>query len=370
VKEKPIIPTFVINFTCLAAIVLPNVVDNSQKIAKLETQKLAKTTSQQITIKAVGDIVAGTNFPDNRLPANPHQLFPKSIRDNLKGSSLLFGNYESTLTNHPNSSKNINLGRVFAFRSPPSYADVLQKAGFNVMSVANNHSMDFGPVGFLDTVKNLNKVGIKAVGEKEKITYLNVDNTTVAMIGFCFYQYCNHVNDIESGKKLITQAKTKAKIIVVSMHVGAEGINAMRVKNETEIFYGENRGNSVNFARKMVDAGADMILGHGPHVPRAMEVYKGKLIAYSLGNFLGYKTLSTQGVTGNSMILEAKVNDNGDFISGNIIPVRLDKIGIPQIDNTHSTVAIVRSLTKSDFPHSPINISPKGQISLKQNIKP
>jgi poly-gamma-glutamate capsule biosynthesis protein CapA/YwtB (metallophosphatase superfamily) len=369
VREKPIIPTFMMNVASIAAISLPNVIYSSQEIAKLETQKLVSNAPQHITIKAVGDMVAGTNFPDKRLPSNPNQLFPNSIRENLKGSNLLFGNYESTLTNHPHSSKDISLGRVFAFRSPPNYAHVLKKAGFNVMSIANNHSMDFGPVGFLDTVKNLNQVGIKPVGEKEKITYLNVDNTTVAVIGFCFYQYCNHVNDIESGKKLITEAKKKAKIIVISMHVGAEGSNAMRVKNETELFYGENRGNSLNFARKMVDAGADIILGHGPHVPRAMEVYKGKLIAYSLGNFLGYKTLSTQGVTGNSMILEAKLNHNGDFVSGNIIPVRLDKIGIPQIDNTYSTVGIVRSLTKSDFPHSPINISPKGQITLKKNIK-
>ncbi len=357
-----------VNLLGLAAFSLPatslylakNVVTPNNVKPQLQTQE----TPKYITIKAVGDIVAGTNFPDYRLPQNPNQLFSQSVRNQLKSSDILFGNYESTLTNHPYSSKDVSKGRVFAFRSPPAYAKLFSQVGFDVMSVANNHAMDFGKVGFQDTVKNLNSAGIKAVGTKNKIIYSKVKNIPVAWIGFCFYDYCNKVQDIENAKALVKQARQNAKIVIISMHVGAEGSDALHVRNQTEFFYGENRGNSIEFARSMIDAGADLILGHGPHVPRAMELYKGKLIAYSLGNFLGYKTFSTSGEKGNSMILEAKLNQEGNFISGKITSIRLDKQGIPQVDKYHQTSKLVNSLTQNNFPNGKVMISREGEIKL------
>lgn len=121
----------------------------------------------------------------------------------------------------------------------------------------------------------------------------------------------------------------------------------------------------------MIDSGADLVLGHGPHVPRAIEVYQGKLIAYSLGNFLGYKVFSTSSYKGYSMILDMKLNPEGDFLSGKIIPVRLNNQAIPYIDNGLSTVRLLRSLNKSDFPNTPIEINSKGEILLanKQSKK-
>ncbi len=325
-----------------------------------------KVEQKYITIKAVGDIVAGTNFPDYRLPRNPNQLLPKPVRDKLKNSDILFGNYESTLTNHPYTTKDTTKGAVFAFRSPPEYASLFSQVGFDVMSVANNHAMDFGRKGFSDTVNNLNAAGVKTVGAKNQILYTKVKNIPVAWIGFCFYEYCNTVQDIQKAKALVNQARQKAKIVIISMHVGAEGSDALHVRNATEYFYGENRGNSILFARSMVDAGADLILGHGPHVPRAMEVYKGKLIAYSLGNFLGYKTFSTTAEKGDSLILEAKINQDGDFVSGKIDSIQLDKTGIPQVDKYGQTIDLIRSLTKRSFPNTKISISQKGEINFSR----
>ena len=327
-------------------------------------QTITEKLPDSIRIKAVGDMIPGTNFPDHRLPANPNQLFPNSIREKLQGADILFGNFESTITNHPYSAKDISRGQVFAFRSPLEHAKLFAEVGFDVLSVANNHAMDFGAVGFQDTVNNIATAGMKPVGEKNQILYLNVENIPVAVIGFCFYEYCNTVQDIEKAKALVKTARKKAKIIVISMHVGAEGNNALHVKNQTEFFYGENRGNSINFARTMIDTGADLVLGHGPHVPRAIEVYQGKLIAYSLGNFLGYRTLSTTSYKGYSMILEAKLNPEGDFLSGKIIPVRLDKQTIPYIDQSFRTVGLLRSLNKSGFPNNPLEINKKGEILL------
>ena len=88
----------------------------------------------------------------------------------------------------------------------------------------------------------------------------------------------------------------------------------MRTRNHNEVFFGEARGNPILFNRRMVDAGADLVLGHGPHVPRAMEVYRGKLIAYSLGNFIGYHTLGTQGELGYSLILETRLAADGQLL--------------------------------------------------------
>jgi poly-gamma-glutamate capsule biosynthesis protein CapA/YwtB (metallophosphatase superfamily) len=116
----------------------------------------------------------------------------------------------------------------------------------------------------------------------------------------------------------------------------------------------------------MIDAGADLILGHGPHVPRALELYKGKLIAYSLGNFMGYRTLSTVGELGYSLILEAKVNPQGDFIEGKIIPVQLNSQGIPALDQRSKSVNLIRNLIQEDFPKTPLKIDKEGKILINK----
>jgi poly-gamma-glutamate capsule biosynthesis protein CapA/YwtB (metallophosphatase superfamily) len=315
-----------------------------------------------ITIQAVGDIIPGTNYPDNRLPSDRNQLIPNSVRTHLQKADILFGNFESSLTNHPNTSKDINNGQVFAFRSPPTYAKLFADVGFDVLNVANNHSLDFGTVGFKDTIKNLKAVGIETLGHKNQILLLQANNIPVAMIGFAPYDIYNSINDIQTAKKLVKEAKKNANIVIISMHAGAEGTEALNVKNTTEFFYGENRGNSIKFARTMIDAGADLVLGHGPHVPRAMEMYKGKLIAYSLGNFLGYRTLSTAAETGYSMILEVKLNPKGNLESGKIVPVTMDGQGIPHIDQRFRTVGLVRNLNNNNNLIDAVKINRKGQI--------
>lgn len=329
-------------------------------------EPFTNTEESYISIKAVGDIVPGTNFPNNRLPSNNKQLF-QNIKPYLQGSDILFGNFESTLTNYPRTGKDTSRPMVHAFRTPPSYANLLKETGFDVLSVANNHSFDFTAVGFQDTLKNIEKAGMTPVGEKNKIAYKTVKNVRMAFIGFSHLDGHNSVNNLAAAKKLVVEAKKNADIVVISVHAGAEGTGAMHVKNKQEIFYGENRGNKVLFARTLIDSGADLVLGHGPHVPRAMELYKGKLIAYSLGNFVGYRTLSTWGVLGQSLILEVKLNQKGDFVEGKVIPVQLDRRGIPSIDRNFRSAQLIRNLMKSDFPNTDLKLDPKGQISKRSN---
>ncbi len=214
-----------------------------------------------ITIKAVGDIVPGTNFPNNRLP-DKNKIFEK-VKKSLDGADILFGNFESTFTNSSQAAKDMSRPMVFAFRTPPAFVNVFKKTGFDVLSVANNHSLDFSQVGFTDTMKNIESAGMKPVGKKNEIVYKKVKNIPVAFIGFSFLDVHNSLNNLEAAKALVLEAKQNAKIVVISVHGGAEGTDAMRVKNKQENFYGENRGNMVLFARTMIDNGADLVLGHG-----------------------------------------------------------------------------------------------------------
>ncbi|MGC9503097.1 CapA family protein [Baaleninema sp.] len=317
-----------------------------------------------ITIKAVGDIVPGTDFPYNKLPANP-DIFFSNVASYLASADLTFGNFESVLTDYPYSVKDISRGAVFAFRAPPSYATLFQNAGFDVLNIANNHSMDFGEPGLADTIRHFSSVGIQTVGQKNQILYTEANTVPVAFIGFSTYDYHNSVNDYESAKKLVSEARQNADIVVVSVHAGAEGTGAMHVSDRQESFFGENRGNIVRFSRTVVEAGADLVLGHGPHVPRAIELYNNKLIAYSLGNFVGYETLSTDAQLAYSLILEVEVNLDGDLVSGKIIPVHLGNDGIPRIDNNFRSVGLIQDLTRSDFPNTPITINDNGEIFIQ-----
>ncbi|MCU0524810.1 MAG: CapA family protein [Elainella sp. Prado103] len=327
-------------------------------------------TEVAVTLKAVGDMIPGSNYSGaaslpteagEALNAEREFLFG-NIKPFLGEADLLFGNFESTLTTHPDSAKDTSQGMTFAFRTPPVYAQMLKELGFDVLSVANNHSMDFGEPGFADTIAHIEQAGMKAVGQKGQIVYTLANNVPIAFIGFSYLPDHNLMHDLEAGGALVREAKQKAKIVVISVHAGAEGSDQVHTRNETEYFFGEDRGNLVAFARGMIDQGADLVLGHGPHVPRALEVYQDKLIAYSLGNFVGYKTLSTVGALGDSLILTAQLNAAGDFVGGRIIPVALTADGVPRLDDYFRSVVLIRNLTQQDFPATPITIDDMGYI--------
>ncbi len=314
-----------------------------------------------LSINAVGDVIPGTDYRTYRLPQDWQYLFG-GIQHQLQQADVVFGNFESTLTEVRNSPKGAGGPNVFAFRTPPWYASVLKVAGFDVMSVANNHSFDFGDQGFADTMANLEKEGIKAVGRKGEIVYTEAKGLKLAFIAFSHLNQHNTVHDLDAAAALVQEAEQNADIVVVSFHAGKEGSDATVTRNQTEYFLSENRGNVVQFSRTVVDHGADLVLGHGPHVPRALELYNNKLIAYSLGNFLGYRTLSTAGPLGTSLILTTNLDGNGDFVSGRVVPVALDRNGVPYLDDHFKGVILVRTATRRDFPDTPLTIDDEGYI--------
>jgi hypothetical protein len=147
------------------------------------------------------------------------------------------------------------------------------------------------------------------------------------------------------------------------MHAGAEGSDRTHVTPGTETYLGENRGNVVAFSHAVVDAGADVVIGHGPHVLRGMEWYKGRLIAYSLGNFAGYRVFALGGPLSLSGILRVTLRGDGRFESGTLVPTRLVGAGLPALDPAESAHGIVRTLSRQDFGGRGVKVSPNGNLT-------
>ena len=175
------------------------------------------------------------------------------------------------------------------------------------------------------------------------------------------------INDLEAAKALIQHLDSLSDIIIVSFHGGAEGKKYQHVTREREYFYGENRGNVYEFSHEMIDAGADIIFGHGPHVARAIEVYKNRFIAYSLGNFATYGRFNLRGENGLAPIAKVWITEDGSFVKGKIISAIQKGAGVPEIDVNHGAAQKIKELTEADFPESKILIDPEGNIRYIQD---
>ena len=334
------------------------------------TPEKAKNT-ELITIAAGGDMMMGSPFPNaSRMPANDGKDLLKAITPIFQAADIAFGNLEGPLTDGGVSPKCGTIEKprpnCYAFRMPTRYANYLKEAGFDVMSLANNHASDFGAKGRITTRQTLDKLGIKHAGSdkrKYSTTYLDVKGKKVAFIGFSTNSIALNVNQIFAAKQAVRRADKLADIVVVSFHGGAEGLKAVRVPNKTEIFFGEKRGNLPLFSKAVIDAGADVVIGHGPHVLRGMEIYKDRLIAYSLGNFVTYGWFNLRGAKGESLALEIKIDSEGKFVGGKIHPFRLRSWGIPTADPTNSAIKTVRRLSNLDFPKSAPKIAADGTMT-------
>jgi hypothetical protein len=306
-----------------------------------------------IRIAAVGDIMMGTTFPETILPPEDGATLFLSVAPLLAGHDVVFGNLEGPLTDasfSPKCPKPRHDGRpCFAFRTPPRYVARLAEAGFTAVNVANNHSLDFGMEGLDNTLAFLDAEGIEAVGG-ERVPVFVTSGKSVAVAGFSYSlrtRYVHPLQDIEAAREIVAELKDEYDLVVVSFHGGAEGAGAMRVADVEEEFMGENRGNVVRFARAVVDAGADLVLGHGPHVPRAIEVYRGKLIAYSLGNFAVYSMFNIKGPSGLGYALQAELDpETGDVVRFRTPSVVLRHPGIPEPDPSGKAEALLRKLSE------------------------
>jgi hypothetical protein len=250
------------------------------------------------------------------------------------------------------------------FRSAPSTAAHL--AGFDLMNMANNHTGDFGPAGYDQTREALASQGIGAVGERDEIVCTRVGSTVVAVVGFAPYAGTNRVTDLRHVRRLVAAAASSADVVVVHAHMGAEGPEADVVRAGPERMFGEDRGDPVAFAHAAVDAGADLVVGHGPHVLRAAEFRNGRLIAYSLGNFGGGGVFGAEEATRHGVYLDVVLDSDGAFVRGQARSARFDhEDGRPVPDPAGKAADLVRERSERDLPRTAPLIGPEGELSIR-----
>ena len=312
-----------------------------------------------VQVVATGDIVMGST---PNLPPDGGRSFFSDVQADLAGDVVL-GNLEGTLSTGGGSKCSANSTNCYAFQTPPSYARWLAQAGFTVMNLANNHAYDYGPSGLRQTIAALKTVGLGYTGRPGQVTVEKVGQIRVALVGFASYPWAASLIDIAAARRLVQKASRLADVVIVTMHAGAEGTDRQHVARVTERFLGENRGNAVRFSHAVVDAGADLVVGHGPHVLRGMEWYKRSLIAYSLGNFAGYKVFSLGGPLSTSGILRVTLRGDGSFETGRLVPTRLVGEGLPALDPDEAAHGVVRTLSQGDFGSRAVKISAEGVLS-------
>ena len=332
---------------------------------------VAVAKHDSICIAAVGDIMLGTSYPDKKTlpPDSAKNSFINALSE-LRTADVTFGNLEGTLldTGAPAYYKLHQLSKAFMFRMPVHDGQVLKDAGFKVLSLANNHIGDFGDAGRQSTLKTLDSVGIKYGGQVSHPSSIFMINGVI--YGFCAFAPNSQtlsIFEFKIARQIIHDLKQQCDIVIVSFHGGGEGEWYEHVPCTNESFNREKRGDVHAFAHNAIDAGADLIFGNGPHVCRAMELYKNRLIAYSLGNFCTYSCVSVSGICGFAPLLKVYVNKNGEFLNGRIISFKQTHDKGLEADSLNRAAKRIKLLTLLDFEQPGLNILDSGQIlAVKQ----
>ena len=293
-----------------------------------------------------GDVTLGSRYghpPQHGWP----QLAP--VAGVLRHADLSAVNYEGTFGSGGPSKCGGGRPNCFAFQAPPANARTLHRAGVDIVNQANNHAHDFGPYGMGATRGALRAAGVASTGAPGQLRVLRRHGMRVAFAGFSTYPWAASMSSDAVVRGLVRRAARRADVVVVFFHAGAEGAGHTHVPYGAEHAYGEYRGDSRHFARVAIDAGADLVLGSGPHVLRGLEVYRHRLIAYSLGNLTGWHNFGTAGATGVSALLRVVVDGRGRVVRGQVTSLLLDATGVPRPDPAQHALRMMSALSRSDF---------------------
>ena len=307
----------------------------------------ASSSSTVITVGWVGDTTPGSMYG---MPPDGGRALFGSLRPLLSKPDLMIANLEGTYsTAGPSKCSGASAANCFAFQAPPSYAKALAWSGIDLVNIANNHSMDYLARGLSQTQAALKKAGVAYAGPPNAVTIVHVRGLRVAVVGFSPYPWSAPLNDIPAAARLVRQAAAKASIVIVLMHAGAEGSGEIHTPHGSESAYGEDRGDVRAFSHAMIDAGADLVLGSGPHVIRGIERYKHHLVAYSLGNFAGWHNFGLGGNLSLSGLLTVKIDGAGRIHGGRWLSLYVSQPGVPGIDSSNTSAHLVSSLSAGDF---------------------
>ena len=353
---------------------------NSGKSGNLPSQEsdtvaeavVTRKLPEKVSVAFTGDIMMGTTFPDSihgrDLPPNDGKNIFDDVRDIISAADFAGGNLEGSFLEGPGHRRKMtNPKTYFIFRMPPSYVHNLIDAGYDFVGIANNHINDFGEPGRQSTVKTLADAGLAHAGLKNICEKAFVERNGV-IFGVAQVGHGDNnvdVNDLEEVKRVVKELRDSADIVVLSFHGGAEGSAYTHVPGKLEYYVGEKRGDVKAVAHAAIDAGADVVFGHGPHVVRGAELYKDHIIFYSLGNFCTPYRMGVAGLTGQAPIAVVDLDMNGKFLGGKIHSF-IQKRGLgPQKDATNSAARQIKNLSSSDFPESPLIIADDGTLSRK-----
>lgn len=330
----------------------------------VETPQAPKT----LKLAFAGDIMMGTTYPEggNYLPANDGAEIFMDVAPIISEADFAAANLEGTLLDGPGQVKKCgDPSLCYAFRMPTRYARHLVDAGFDFVGIANNHINDFGPDGLSSTQETLRKNGLLYAGLRATCptTVTEIDGKKIGIAAFGHNRGTMSILDLQDVKETVKELADSCDLVIVSFHGGGEGSKFSHVPHAQETCFGENRGNVEAFAHAAIDAGADVVYGHGPHVTRALELYNDRLIMYSLGNFCTPYRVNLAGINGYAPVVTVEINEDGTFNSGKIHSFIQTTGKGPRKDNANIVAKHMKSLSKSDFPNSRLQISDDGTLS-------
>jgi poly-gamma-glutamate capsule biosynthesis protein CapA/YwtB (metallophosphatase superfamily) len=325
--------------------------------------------AQGITVAAVGDIMMGTDYPAPRLPRKGGRNLLTQAAPYFKAADIAIANLEGPLLEGGEPRKVPVEGRSYVFRTPPSYAVNLKEAGISMVSLANNHALDFGRSGLLSTKRALKEAGVAYSSKDGEIAQFTVRGVRVGILSLSFGAPPRSIVHPAKPLEEIARVSGDFDILILSVHAGAEGRGALHVAPGMETFLDEPRGDLVRFAHDAIDRGAAMVVAHGPHVPRALELYRGRLVAYSLGNFATYGGVSVVGESGYAPLLTAELAPDGSFLKGAIHSFSQKPSRAPSPDPRQRALNLMRRLSAEDFPDSGLAFGATGEITVKEPVK-
>jgi hypothetical protein len=334
-----------------------------------------------VRVCAGGDVMLGTNLDTvwaSRASKHMREVLRRSdapsslvapLRPLFAGADIALVNVESAIGEGPAPSKcGPNSTNCFAFRAPLVSARAIRSLAPRaqvVGNLANNHARDAGNAGQDSTVAALRRAGVLVSGDDTLPTLVPTQaGDTVAVLGFYTSNDTPDARDTAEVRRLVARAADQYPIVIVTMHLGAEGRGAQHTADTTELFLGIDRGNPVAFAEAAVRGGATLVIGHGPHVLRAVEWSpRGALVAYSLGNLLTYGPFVLREPLNRGAVLCATIDTSGRVASATLAPTVQQAAGVVVRDRSRRAFALVNALGRADFPGSAARVSARGTLS-------
>ncbi len=307
----------------------------------------------KLRLAFIGDVNLGTITLKDGLPPDDGRTLFRAAHSALVGD-MVIANLEGPLVNGGRSTKcGPRSTACYAFGTPVGLAGRLRDAGITHVNLANNHANDFGPAGKASTAVTLAALGIRLYGAGGEVRVDTVSigekRLRVALIGFATSPGMRDVRDIAAARLAVAAARARADIVVVTMHAGAEGSRAIHVPMGPERFAGEDRGDLRRFTRAVIDEGATVVVGHGPHVLRGLEWYKGALITYSLGNFVTYAGFELGDPKDLTAVLQVDIDTTGRVAGARIQPfIQVPRRGVVR-DTGARVIPFLRMLSQEDF---------------------